>query len=170
MLHPDFISFSIFHIREVHLSYLHVAFTVILTYNIIIYSSSDRFSLFDDIYIYICSLENSKKDAYCSLDVKIHVSGSMGKCTLCHTILHWILHMDSIVINVDVAQSDDLEQQCEDAVFELCDARERFPLQCAKELEASIRLANEICVSIHCLELLVNKFYIYSLSIHLFCR
>ncbi|XP_077281586.1 uncharacterized protein LOC143908121 [Temnothorax americanus] len=39
---------------------------------------------------------------------------------------------------------DDLEQQCEDAVFEVCDARERYPLQCAKELERSIELTNEI--------------------------
>ncbi|XP_011644380.1 uncharacterized protein LOC105431702 [Pogonomyrmex barbatus] len=39
---------------------------------------------------------------------------------------------------------DDLEQQCEDAVFEVCDARERYPLQCANELEKSIKLTNEI--------------------------
>lgn len=41
---------------------------------------------------------------------------------------------------------DDLEQQCEDAVFEVCDARERYPLQCAKELEKCIELTNEIYV------------------------
>ncbi|XP_012538550.1 uncharacterized protein LOC105837914 [Monomorium pharaonis] len=39
---------------------------------------------------------------------------------------------------------DDLEQQCEDAMFEVCDARERYPLQCAKELEKCIKLTNEI--------------------------
>ncbi|KYN02965.1 hypothetical protein ALC62_06253, partial [Cyphomyrmex costatus] len=39
---------------------------------------------------------------------------------------------------------DDLEQQCEEVVFELCDARERFPLLCTKELEKCIKLTNEI--------------------------
>lgn len=47
----------------------------------------------------------------------------------------------SFVLNLD-----DLEQQCEDAVFEVCDARERYPLQCAKELEKCIELTNEIYV------------------------
>lgn len=42
---------------------------------------------------------------------------------------------------------DDLEQQCEDAMFEVCDARERYPLQCAKELENCIKLTNEICMA-----------------------
>ncbi|KAL6447084.1 hypothetical protein ACFW04_001438 [Cataglyphis niger] len=42
---------------------------------------------------------------------------------------------------------DDLEQQCEDALFEVCDARERYPLQCAKELENCIKLTNEICMA-----------------------
>jgi len=46
-----------------------------------------------------------------------------------------------------VLNLDDLEQQCEDAVFELCDARERYPLQCARELERCIKLTNEIYVS-----------------------
>lgn len=41
-------------------------------------------------------------------------------------------------------ETDELEQQCEDAVFELCDARERYPLQCARELERCIKLTNEI--------------------------
>ncbi|XP_031833649.1 uncharacterized protein LOC116427443 [Nomia melanderi] len=39
---------------------------------------------------------------------------------------------------------DDLEQQCEDALFELCDARERYPLKCAKEFRKCIQLKNEI--------------------------
>ncbi|XP_072749393.1 uncharacterized protein [Anoplolepis gracilipes] len=42
---------------------------------------------------------------------------------------------------------DDLEQQCEDAMFEVCDARERYPLQCAKELGNCIKLTNEICMA-----------------------
>ncbi|XP_029174117.1 uncharacterized protein LOC114942836 [Nylanderia fulva] len=42
---------------------------------------------------------------------------------------------------------DELEQQCEDAVFEVCDARERYPLQCAKELEKCIKLTNEMCMT-----------------------
>ncbi|XP_011342628.1 uncharacterized protein LOC105282391 [Ooceraea biroi] len=42
---------------------------------------------------------------------------------------------------------DDLEQQCEDALFEACDARERYPLQCVKELETCIKLTNEICMT-----------------------
>lgn len=42
---------------------------------------------------------------------------------------------------------DDLEQQCEEALFEVCDARERYPLQCAKELENCIKLTNEICMA-----------------------
>ncbi|KAI4490338.1 hypothetical protein M0802_010715 [Mischocyttarus mexicanus] len=40
--------------------------------------------------------------------------------------------------------SDDLEEQCENAVFEVCDARERYPFLCAEELEKCIRLTNEI--------------------------
>ncbi|KAL0122285.1 hypothetical protein PUN28_007193 [Cardiocondyla obscurior] len=39
---------------------------------------------------------------------------------------------------------DDLEQQCEDAVFNVCDARERYPLHCAEELAKCIELTNEI--------------------------
>ncbi|XP_076762416.1 uncharacterized protein LOC143430231 [Xylocopa sonorina] len=39
---------------------------------------------------------------------------------------------------------DDIEQQCEDALFELCDARERYPLRCAEELQKSIKLQNDI--------------------------
>ncbi|XP_071868529.1 uncharacterized protein [Bombus fervidus] len=39
---------------------------------------------------------------------------------------------------------DDVEQQCEDALFELCDARERYPSRCADELQKSIKLKNEI--------------------------
>ncbi|XP_015178185.1 PREDICTED: uncharacterized protein LOC107067310 [Polistes dominula] len=38
----------------------------------------------------------------------------------------------------------DLEEQCEDAIFEVCDARERYPMLCAEELEKCIRLTNEI--------------------------
>ncbi|XP_014609829.1 PREDICTED: uncharacterized protein LOC106789829 [Polistes canadensis] len=38
----------------------------------------------------------------------------------------------------------DLEEQCEEAVFEVCDARERYPILCAEELEKCIRLTNEI--------------------------
>ncbi|XP_050464442.1 uncharacterized protein LOC126858280 [Cataglyphis hispanica] len=45
------------------------------------------------------------------------------------------------------SEMDDLEQQCEDALFEVCDARERYPLQCAKELENCIKLTNEICMA-----------------------
>ncbi|KYN29228.1 Tetratricopeptide repeat protein 30A [Trachymyrmex cornetzi] len=51
-----------------------------------------------------------------------------------------------------VLNSDDLEQQCEDVVFELCDARERYPLLCAKELEKFIKLTNEI----HMMKVLVK--------------
>lgn len=40
--------------------------------------------------------------------------------------------------------SDDLEEQCEEALFEVCDARERYPILCAEELEKCIRLTNEI--------------------------
>ncbi|XP_076234882.1 uncharacterized protein LOC143179498 isoform X2 [Calliopsis andreniformis] len=39
---------------------------------------------------------------------------------------------------------DDLEQQCEDALFELCDARERYPQRCADELQKCIQLKNNI--------------------------
>ncbi|XP_018370782.1 PREDICTED: tetratricopeptide repeat protein 30A isoform X2 [Trachymyrmex cornetzi] len=49
-------------------------------------------------------------------------------------------------------EMDDLEQQCEDVVFELCDARERYPLLCAKELEKFIKLTNEI----HMMKVLVK--------------
>ncbi|XP_076638613.1 uncharacterized protein LOC143350383 [Colletes latitarsis] len=39
---------------------------------------------------------------------------------------------------------DNLEEQCEDALFELCDARERYPLRCANELKTSFQLINDI--------------------------
>ncbi|KAK2580213.1 hypothetical protein KPH14_012473 [Odynerus spinipes] len=39
---------------------------------------------------------------------------------------------------------DDLEEQCEDALFQVCDARERYPMLCAEELEKCIKLTNEI--------------------------
>lgn len=45
------------------------------------------------------------------------------------------------------SEMDDLEEQCEDVVFEVCDARERYPLQCAKEFEKCIKLTNEICMT-----------------------
>ncbi|KAM0730020.1 hypothetical protein ACS0PU_003897 [Formica fusca] len=45
------------------------------------------------------------------------------------------------------SEMDNLEQQCEDALFEVCDARERYPLQCAKELENCIKLTNEISMA-----------------------
>lgn len=54
---------------------------------------------------------------------------------------------------------DDLEQQCEDALFELCDARERYPLRCAEELQKCIQLKNDIHVSG-----IYNFFHIFSLS------
>ncbi|XP_012055373.1 PREDICTED: uncharacterized protein LOC105618443 [Atta cephalotes] len=47
---------------------------------------------------------------------------------------------------------DDLEQQCEDVLFDLCDTRERYPLLCAKELEKFIKLTNEI----HMMKVLVK--------------
>lgn len=58
--------------------------------------------------------------------------------------------MISLILN-----SDDLEQQCEEALFEVCDARERYPLQCAKELENCIKLTNEICVSTICRNIII---------------
>ncbi|XP_078035041.1 uncharacterized protein LOC144469041 [Augochlora pura] len=39
---------------------------------------------------------------------------------------------------------DDLEQKCEDALYELCDARERYPLKCAIAFRKCIQLKNEI--------------------------
>ncbi|XP_043255276.1 uncharacterized protein LOC122399028 [Colletes gigas] len=39
---------------------------------------------------------------------------------------------------------DNLEEQCEDALFELCDARERYPQRCANELKTSFQLINDI--------------------------
>lgn len=39
---------------------------------------------------------------------------------------------------------DSLEEQCENAVFLVCDARERYPVLCAEELVNCIRLTNEI--------------------------
>ncbi|XP_011306675.1 uncharacterized protein [Fopius arisanus] len=38
----------------------------------------------------------------------------------------------------------DLEQECEDVVFELCDTRERYPQKCAEELSKSLRLRTQI--------------------------
>lgn len=38
----------------------------------------------------------------------------------------------------------DLEQECEDALFAVCDARERFPFKCADELQKCIKLRNDI--------------------------
>lgn len=86
----------------------------------------------------------------------------MGRCVfiLCTIILklRMILSDDFFILN-----SDDLEQQCEEALFEVCDARERYPLQCAKELENCIQLTNEICVSIICKNIIIS--YILYLDI-----
>lgn len=60
-------------------------------------------------------------------------------------VLNW--KCIQLPIMLFILNSDDLEQQCEDAVFEVCDARERYPLQCAKELERCIKLTNEIYVN-----------------------
>ncbi|XP_015591046.1 uncharacterized protein LOC107265775 [Cephus cinctus] len=38
----------------------------------------------------------------------------------------------------------ELEEQCENAVFEVCDARERYPSKCAQELAKCIELETEI--------------------------
>lgn len=71
------------------------------------------------------------------------------------------LIMISLILN-----SDDLEQQCEEAVFEVCDARERYPLQCAKELENCIKLTNEICVGIICRNIIISFFILIFLSMY----
>ena len=39
---------------------------------------------------------------------------------------------------------DDLEEQCQEALFEVCDARERYPRQCADVLQKCIQLKNDI--------------------------
>ncbi|XP_011689573.1 PREDICTED: uncharacterized protein LOC105451066 [Wasmannia auropunctata] len=65
-------------------------------------------------------------------------------------------------------ETDELEQQCEDAVFELCDARERYPLQCARELERCIKLTNEIHVSDSLTAGTVNRHLVLHLALHLF--
>lgn len=74
--------------------------------------------------------------------------------------------MISLILN-----SDDLEQECEEAVFEVCDARERYPIQCAKELENCIKLTNEICVGIICKNIIIISLYILYLDIFIsvFC-
>lgn len=41
---------------------------------------------------------------------------------------------------------DDLEEQCQEALFEVCDARERYPRQCADVLKKCIQLKNDIHV------------------------
>lgn len=41
----------------------------------------------------------------------------------------------------------DLEQKCEDALFDLCDTRERLPVKCADELEKTLRLTTQINVN-----------------------
>lgn len=77
------------------------------------------------------------------------VYSEMGRCVL--AALHYI--EDDFVwlfMMLSILNLDDLEQQCEDALFEVCDARERYPLQCAKELENCIKLTNEISVGIIC--------------------
>ncbi|KAG7202560.1 hypothetical protein KM043_009756 [Ampulex compressa] len=39
---------------------------------------------------------------------------------------------------------DNLEQQCEEATFEVSDAREQYPSKCANELQKYIQLTNNI--------------------------
>ncbi|XP_076165579.1 uncharacterized protein LOC143145761 isoform X2 [Ptiloglossa arizonensis] len=39
---------------------------------------------------------------------------------------------------------NNLEQQCEDALFKLCDARERYPLRCSNQLKESIQLNSDM--------------------------
>ncbi|XP_063992088.1 uncharacterized protein LOC135170309 isoform X2 [Diachasmimorpha longicaudata] len=45
---------------------------------------------------------------------------------------------------MEVDAAPDLEQQCEDVVFELCDIRERYPQKCAEELSKALRLTTQI--------------------------
>ncbi|XP_015120182.1 uncharacterized protein LOC107043272 [Diachasma alloeum] len=45
---------------------------------------------------------------------------------------------------MEVDAEPDLEQQCDDAVFELCDTRERYPQKCAEELAKTLRLTTQI--------------------------
>ena len=67
-------------------------------------------------------------------------------CFFKKIILHW-KYFVQLFIMLFVLNSVDLEEQCEDVVFELCDARERYPLLCVKELQKFIKLTNEIHVS-----------------------
>ena len=64
-----------------------------------------------------------------------------------------------------VLNLDDLEQQCEDVLFDLCDTRERYPLLCAKELEKFIKLTNEIHVNINALHRTGNYYFTFYLSV-----
>ncbi|KAF7991833.1 hypothetical protein HCN44_010634 [Aphidius gifuensis] len=42
--------------------------------------------------------------------------------------------------------SADLEEQCEDAVFELSDTRERYPKKCAELFKQSLQLESQIAM------------------------
>ncbi|XP_003426959.1 uncharacterized protein LOC100679118 [Nasonia vitripennis] len=41
-------------------------------------------------------------------------------------------------------ETDDLEQQCEDAVFQICCTRERYSVRCANQLEKYLNLKTKI--------------------------
>ena len=77
-------------------------------------------------------------------------------------ILNW-KYFVQLFIMLFVLNLDDLEQQCEDVLFDLCDTRERYPLLCAKELEKFIKLTNEIHVS--ALHRTDNYYFTFYLSV-----
>ncbi|XP_033216648.1 uncharacterized protein LOC117172645 isoform X2 [Belonocnema kinseyi] len=56
-----------------------------------------------------------------------------------------------------------IEEECEDAVFEICDIRERYPAHCAKKLGQCLRLTNEINTT----NIKVDSIHIHPLEIPL---
>lgn len=59
-----------------------------------------------------------------------------------------------------ISNTTDLEQQCEDSLFEVCDSRERYPQQCATELEKCIKLTNKIHVGLFYI-MIINSFCLF---------
>lgn len=70
-------------------------------------------------------------------------------------------------ILTQISVLDNLEQQCEDALFKLCDARERYPLRCSNQLKESIQLNSDMhviiilnkCIILSYLTFLLNILY-----------
>lgn len=73
-----------------------------------------------------------------------------GYVLLITTVEDFLVNCKSLTLTFIIAEeADDLEQQCEDAVFQICCTRERYSVRCANQLEKYLDLKTKINVNFH---------------------